>query len=86
MLGKHVHPSTRQGLIQTGGGIVKASTWYVSFNPIPPEAVNVVGIRGDDGSYTPCRTRSEVHRTIIPLKLPGVRLVPTADVLDGDGS
>jgi hypothetical protein len=82
----HVDRATREGLIRTGGGIVKASTWYVSFPPIPPSALICIGIRNHAGSYMPCQNRTEVQQAIMALKLPGVRLASTATNGDGKAS
>lgn len=82
----HVDRATREGLIRTGGGIVKASTWYVSFAPIKPSAFIRIGIRNHAGSYTPCQSRTEVQQAIMALNLPGVRLVPTTTDIGGKAS
>jgi hypothetical protein len=74
----NVDRATRDALIRSGGGIAKASAWYVSFAAIPPSAFVAIGIRDHAGTYVTCRSRTEVQQAIMALKLPGVRLVPLA--------
>lgn len=40
-------------LVHTGGGMAKASTWYVYPAQIPPEAFQAVELRREDGGYSP---------------------------------
>lgn len=44
---KNVDDATRKSLIRSGGGIVKARSWYFSFDPIPTDRFVSVEIRQD---------------------------------------
>ena len=69
-----VDKDTRRALILSGGGFIKASTWYVSFETIPTSAIVEIGIRNEAGCYVACRSRSEVQQAIMALN----RLVQTS--------
>lgn len=43
---RNVHPAIRDGLINTGGGMVKARTWYVYFGVILPDEFLSVEVDG----------------------------------------
>lgn len=43
---RHVHPVIRESLISTGGGMMKARTWYVYFGVILPEEFLSVEVDG----------------------------------------
>lgn len=43
---RNVHPAIRDGLISTGGGMVKARTWYIYFGVILPEEFLSVEVDG----------------------------------------
>ena len=42
---KHIDPRFRKGLIDVGGGMSKARTWFISWNAIPPEAIKLIELR-----------------------------------------
>ena len=71
----NVDPETRQALIRFGGGIIKASTWYVHFDTILPCSFTEIGVRDHSGNYVACRSSDELHAAISSLQLPGVRIV-----------
>ncbi len=50
---RNVHPAIRDGLISTGGGLVKARTWYVYFGVILPE--EFLSVEVDGQPYTPMK-------------------------------
>lgn len=50
---KRLSPEWLAVLSKTGGGDVKARTWFLYFGTIPPARFRSVTVRGEDGAFTP---------------------------------
>ena len=48
---KRIDPRLYNTLSDIGGGERVAKTWYISFQPIPPEMFSTVEVRGEDGKW-----------------------------------